>query len=49
MLLCYFGLYPLLDDGLMTSIFDGYLYDDDVVIFSRVHVVWMLIYYLVFL
>jgi hypothetical protein len=39
MLLCYFGLYHLLDDGLMTSTFDGYLCDDNDVIFFLVHVV----------
>jgi hypothetical protein len=34
------GCTPLLDDGLMTSTFDDYLCDDDdVVIFSLVHVV----------
>ena len=37
-MLCYFGLYPLLDDGLISSIFDDYLCDDDVIIFSLVHV-----------
>jgi hypothetical protein len=31
-------LHPLLDDGLMTSTFDGYLCDDNLVIFSLVHV-----------
>jgi hypothetical protein len=39
MLLYYFGLYPLLDDDLITSTFDGYLCDDDVVIFSLVDIV----------
>jgi hypothetical protein len=38
MLLCYFGLHPLLDDSLMTSTFDGYLCNDNIVIFSLVHV-----------
>jgi hypothetical protein len=31
-------MYPLLDDGLITSTFDVYLCDDDVIIFSLVHV-----------
>ena len=35
----YYGLYPLLDDSMMTSTFDDYLCDGvDVVIFSLVHV-----------
>ena len=38
----------LLDDGLMTSTFDDSLCDDDVAIFSLVHVVRMSIYYLLF-
>jgi hypothetical protein len=39
MLLCYYGLYPLLDDGLMTSTFDDYLCNGvDVIIISLVNV-----------
>jgi hypothetical protein len=33
-----YGMYPLLDDGLITSIFYVYLCDDDVIIFFLVHV-----------